>query len=230
MRYRAILFDADETLFDFQAGNRIAVNQLMDELGYLDPDRYEQYEAINLECWAALEKGILSHAQLQVARFVRFFDRYPVRGDPAWAAERFLELLSRQSILLPHAESVVRQIAAKLPVVIVTNGATRTQKGRMALSPLKDLISSLVISQEVGVSKPRPEIFLQALKPLGLRPRDALMIGDGVGSDIRGANNAGIDACWYNPHGKPLPEGVRAEYIITDIRQSVAIALSESGE
>ena len=41
MRYKAILFDNDDTLMDFQAGNRIAVNQLMDELGYFHPDRYE---------------------------------------------------------------------------------------------------------------------------------------------------------------------------------------------
>ena len=49
MRYKVILFDNDDTLMDFQAGNRIAVNRLMDELGYHDPDRYDQYEAVNRE-------------------------------------------------------------------------------------------------------------------------------------------------------------------------------------
>ena len=227
MCYRAILFDADETLFDFQAGNRNAVNRLMDEIGYFDPNRYDQYETINLECWRALEKGMMTHGQLQIARFVRFFDRYPAQGDPKQAASRFLELLSRQSILLPHALEVVEAIAAQLPVVIVTNGATRTQKGRMALSPLKELISGMVISQEIGVSKPSPGIFYKALDGLGVRPRDALMIGDGLDSDIRGANAAGIDACWYNPAHRTLPEGVRAEYVISDIRQCVNIALGD---
>ena len=227
MRYRAILFDADETLFDFQAGNRIAVNQLMDELGYLDPDRYEQYEAINLECWAALEKGILSHAQLQVARFVRFFDRYPVPGDPRRAAERFVELLGQQSILLPHALETVARVAERLPVAIVTNGITAIQRSRMALSPLKDYVTEVVISEEVGVSKPRPGIFEIALDRLGVKAGEALMVGDGVNSDIRGANNALIDACWYNPEGKTLPEGVHAEYVISDIRQCAAIALGQ---
>ena len=227
MRYRAILFDADETLFDFQAGNRIAVNQLMDELGYLDPDRYEQYEAINLECWAALEKGILSHAQLQVARFVRFFDRYPVPGDPRRAAERFVELLGQQSILLPNALETVARIAERLPVAIVTNGITDIQRSRLALSPLKDHVTEVVISEEVGISKPRPGIFEIALDRLGVKAGEALMVGDGVNSDIRGANNALIDACWYNPEGKTLPEGVHAEYVISDIRQCAAIALGQ---
>ena len=226
MRYRAILFDNDDTLMDFQAGNRAAVGRLMDELGYTDPDRYEQYERVNLECWAALEQGLLTQGQLRLARFTRFFDRYPVRGDPKRAAERFVELLGAQSIMLPHAEAVVRRIAERLPVVIVTNGITAVQRPRLARSPLSGIVSSMVISEELGVSKPRPGIFLKALEPLGVAPRDALMIGDGINSDIRGANNAGIDACWYNPGGKPLPEGVRAEYVISDIRECVDIALA----
>ncbi|MBE5775412.1 MAG: hypothetical protein E7337_16035, partial [Clostridiales bacterium] len=74
---------------------------------------------------------------------------------------------------------------------------------------------------------PRPGIFTIALDRLGLKPGDALIIGDGVNSDIRGANNAGIDACWYNPKGKALPEGVHAAHVISDIRQCVAIALAQ---
>ena len=225
MRYRAILFDVDDTLLDFQTGNHNAVNQLMDELGYHDPDRYEQYEAINLKCWAELEAGLLTQNQLKLARFVRFFDRYPVQGDPRWAAERFVTLLGQQSILMPHALETVRLIAQRLQVAIVTNGITDIQRSRLALSPLKEYVTEVVISEEVGVSKPRPGIFTIALERLGVKPRDALMIGDGVNSDIRGANNAGIDVCWVNPAGKALPEGVHAEYEIADIRQCVEIAL-----
>lgn len=225
MRYRAVLFDNDDTLMDFQTGNRNAVNRLMDELGYFDPDRYDQYESVNLQCWAELEKGLLTQNQLRLARFVRFFDRYPVPGDPKWAAERFAELLGEQSILLPHALEVVAAIAEKLPVLLVTNGMTTIQKNRFARSPLRTLVKGMVISEELGVSKPRPGIFHAALDQLGVSPRDALMVGDGVNSDIRGANAAGIDACWLNPAGKPLPDGVRAEYIISDLRQCVDIAL-----
>lgn len=225
MRYKVILFDNDDTLMDFQAGNRNAVNQLMDELDYHDPDRYDQYEAVNMKCWAELEAGLLTQNQLRVARFVRFFDRYPVSGDPKWAAERFVQLLGQQSILLPHALETVKRIAARLPVAVVTNGITEIQRSRFALSPLGEVVTDVVISEEVGVSKPRPEIFHQALDHLGAKPGEALMVGDGVNSDIRGANDAGIDACWYNPGGKALPEGLHAEYVISDIRQCVDIAL-----
>ena len=227
MRYRGILMDADETLFDFRTGNRRAVNQLMDELGYFHPRRFDQYEEINLACWRALEKGLMTNAQLQTARFARFLDRYRVPGDPEAVGRRFVELLGRQAILLPGALETVRAIAARLPVLIVTNGITAVQRSRIALSPLKDAVAGLVISQEVGAAKPDPAIFRSALLRLGADRREALMIGDGVNSDIRGANNAGVDACWFNPRGEALPEGVHAEYVIADIRECAAIALGD---
>ena len=227
MRYKAILMDVDDTLFDFQAGNRRAVNRLMDELGYFHPDRYDQYEEINLACWRALEQGKMTQARLQTERFARFFDAYRIPGDPEAAGRRFVVLLGRQAILLPGALETARAIAEKLPLMIVTNGITAVQKSRMALSPLKDVVAGIVISQEVGAAKPDPAIFDIALERLGVGRRDALMVGDGVNSDIRGANNAGIDACWVNPSGGMLPEGVHAEYIIDDLRQCVPIALGE---
>ena len=227
MRYRGILFDADETLFDFQAGNRNAVNALMDEIGYRHPDRYDQYEAENQACWAELEQGRLTQDALRTERFRRFYARYGIDRDPFRDGNRFAQLLGMQSILLPHAEAVVRTIARARPVWILTNGITSVQKSRMARSPLRDAISGLVISQEVGVSKPDPRLFEYALERMGVARGEALMIGDGVNSDIRGANNAGIDACWYNPRGVALPEGVHAEYVISDIRECVGIALGE---
>ena len=225
MRYHGILFDADDTLFDFQAGNRNAVNALMDEIGYLHPDRYDQYEEVNLGCWAELEQGKLTQESLRTERFRRFYGKHGIDRDPERDGGRFAELLGRQSILLPHAEEVVRAIARVKPVWLLTNGITSVQKSRLALSPIRDVISGMVISQEAGVAKPHPKLFDHALRQMGVSRGAALMIGDGITSDIRGANNAGIDACWYNPGGKTLPQGVHAEYVVGDIRDCVPIAL-----
>jgi len=230
MRYRGILMDADDTVFDFKSANRAAVNLLMDEIGYRHPDRFDQYQAINHACWRALEAGKMTQGELKIARWTRFFMQYGIDVDPRAAGERFVELLGDQSMLLPHAEAVVRRIAKERPVLILTNGITQVQKRRMAASPIRDVIAGMVISQEVGVSKPRPEIFRIALGRLGIDRREALMIGDSIASDVVGANNAGIDVCFYNPTGKTLPETVHAEYEITDIRDCVGIALSGGDE
>lgn len=225
MRYQMILLDADDTIFDFQAGNRRAVAELMAELGLSSPTVFDEYQAINHACWQALDRGEMTQEVLHVERFRRFLKSKNRSDDPAPVADRFAELLGRQAILFPGAEDVVRALSERLPVVILTNGITVIQKRRMAISPVKQWISRLVISQEAGVSKPDPRIFRIALD--GVEPRNALMIGDGVGSDVAGANAAGVDMCWYNPGGKSLPQGLRAEYEIRRLADCLPIALQD---
>ena len=76
------------------------------------------------------------------------------------------------------------------------------QRSRLAKSALHDIVPHIIISEEGGLSKPDPRIFEYAMKILGYPRRDTvLMVGDSLSSDIRGGINAGIDTCWYNPHG-----------------------------
>jgi FMN phosphatase YigB (HAD superfamily) len=80
------------------------------------------------------------------------------------------------------------------------------QRGRLAGSLIRSHVSELIISEEVGFAKPAREFFDAAFVRLGNPGKnEVLMIGDGWGSDIVGAVQYGIDACWYNPGGKPRP-------------------------
>ena len=224
MRYKRILMDIDDTIFDFQPGNRNAVNQLMAELGLSSPAVYDEYEAINSACWRALERGEMTQEILHVERFRRFLATKNRPDDPARVADRFAELLGQQAIPLPNALETLRAIAAQREVILLTNGITVIQKRRLACSGIGAWVHGVVISQEVGASKPDPRIFEIALD--GLKPEEALMIGDGIQSDVLGANRAGVDMCWYNPKGKALPEGMHAEYEVRDIRDCIPIALA----
>jgi len=51
----------------------------------------------------------------------------------------------------------------------------------------------------VGVAKPHPEIYIEALSKAKANPEDCLMIGDNIINDVLGAMNMGIDAIWFNP-------------------------------
>ena len=224
MRYSLILMDADDTIFDFQAGNRKAVGLLMEELGLSSPTVFEEYQQINHACWQALERGEMDQETLHVERFRRFLRLKEREDDPKRVADRFAGLLGQQAIPLPNAEETVEKLAREREIVILTNGITPIQKSRMARSPVRNWISRMVISQEVGVSKPDPRIFEIAM---GNTPREkVLMIGDGLQSDVRGANNAGVDVCWFNPLKKPLPNDLHTDYEIHDIRDCLPIALS----
>ena len=169
----------------------------------------------------------MTQNQLKYERFARFFHKYGISADPQKAAERFIELLGMQNMLLPNVEEVLKVISKELPIGIVTNGITAIQKRRFEGSIVKEVASVIVISEEAGISKPDPGIFNLALEQLGVKPAEVLMIGDGINSDVLGANNAGIDICWINPPGASLPAGLHAEYIVPDIKECVAIALQE---
>ena len=225
MRYKCVLMDIDDTIFDFMPGNRNAIALLMEELGLSSPTVFEEYQAINHACWEALERGEMNQATLHVERFRRFLALKGRDDDPRQVAYRFAQLLGQQVIPLPHAIETVKALCERIPVILLTNGITVIQKLRLDASPIRDWVCGVVISQEVGVAKPDPKIFEIALN--GVDPKDALMIGDGTGSDVLGANRAGVDMCWYNPKGKALPEGLHAEYEIRDIRECIEIALAE---
>ncbi len=224
MRYKGIFIDADDTLFDFKRGERIAAGRVLEHLGILEGGSLEAYHEINAALWRDLEKGLTTQAELKVRRFELLMERYGVSGDPAEAAEFYMDALSEQSILLPGALEAVERIAEKLPVSIVTNGISRVQRGRMGRSPLRHLIKGFVISEEIGIAKPDPRVLEIALKDLGVDPGDALMTGDGL-ADMRCARNAGVDGCWLNPDGKTLPEDTKPRYEIRDISLLPDIAL-----
>ena len=80
--------------------------------------------------------------------------------------------------------------------------------------------NAIVISGEVGVAKPAEEFFDLTFGMLGSPPREsALMVGDGLGSDIAGGAAYGIATCWYNPQGLRSGSGVTATYEIVELAE-----------
>ena len=196
-------------------------------LGIDDPMGPKVYEAINDQCWKDFEKGLVTQPQLRIRRFRELIEHYGCSVRPETAAEEYEKALSRQSILLPGALEVVKTISKKLPVYILTNGISHIQHGRIDPSPLSPHLSGLLISEEIGSPKPAPDMYLKALEMAGVTPHEALMIGDSLTSDIQGAINAGVPACWYNPSHKPLPAGMEIDFVIDRIEQMAEAALAE---
>ena len=103
MRYKCVLMDIDDTLFDFMPGNRKAIALLMEELGLSSPTIFDEYQAINHACWQALERGEMDQETLHVERFRRFLRLKGREDDPKRVADRFAVLLGQQAIPLPNA-------------------------------------------------------------------------------------------------------------------------------
>ena len=217
MRYKAILLDSDNTIMDFEAAEENAVRGLLEKLHMPQPEAAAVYRQYNAECWKLLEQGRLTAAELETRRFANFLAHYHRDDDVRAVADDYIDLLSRQSILLQGAEAAIRELAALAPLAVVTNGIPRVQHGRLDGLSVRPLLGPLIISGEHGVAKPDPRLIGIALEALGVDAGDALFVGDSLSSDIRAANAAGVDACWINPGHKPLPDGLSAKYIIDHI-------------
>lgn len=221
-KYKSVFFDADDTLFDYPLAERTALIACLDEFAITaEPETViAAYKRHNRAVWQAFERGDTDQATLRVERFRRLAAELALPGLPL---ERigayYLEALARQSQLLPGALDLVRALAKKFPLALITNGIASVQNKRFAASPISAYFRSIIISEEVGMAKPDPRIFEPALQKIGVAAADVLFVGDSVTSDMAAARNAGMDFCWLNPQGAPVPEGHTPVFIITAIKE-----------
>jgi YjjG family noncanonical pyrimidine nucleotidase len=215
-RHRWILFDADGTLFDFDAAEAAALERTLAERGVVCTAAvHRRYRAISAELWAAFEAGQTTTDRLKVERFERLLGELGAAADPEAVSTAYAEALGGEAPLLPGAEELVEDLADRFHLLLATNGIAEIQRRRFAISPIRRFFSGVVISDEIGVAKPQPEFFAEALARLGNPPRAAvLMVGDSLSADIAGGAGSGLDTCWFNPRRLPLDGGPEPTYQI----------------
>lgn len=205
MNYQWLLFDADNTLFDYDKAEATALANSFHQFGLdFDQTTGAQYRTINAQIWHDYELGHITQQALRAERFRRLFTAVNLPVDAEAFSRQYLINLAQAGHLLDGAETLLRQLAQTHHIAIITNGIADVQRPRLAVSPIHDLVEALVISEEVGVAKPDPAIFDVAFARMGQPAKaEVLMIGDSLSSDMQGGITYGIDTCWYNPAGKP---------------------------
>lgn len=229
VRYPILLLDADGTLYDFEASQAHALERAYHGAGFANslpysPEILDCYSRINQSWWRRLERGECTKEELQLGRFREFFAALGLSFDPAEFNRMYMEELGNGTYLLPHAEEVCRELAKTCTLYIVTNGVSRTQRRRIGGSALNGLFREIFVSEDAGVPKPEIGYFEYVFSRLGeVDHRNILLIGDSLSSDMQGAENAGLDSCWLNPKGAPLPERPHITFTIRDLRELPAI-------
>lgn len=226
MKYRYLLFDADDTLFDFPKASSRAFEAMCRAHDIpCSPEVYRLYHEINLELWAAFDRGEVSKEFVTLERYVRFLKAMELDRDPAACNQDYLSALGEGVYPLPHAEAVCRELKARgHRMYIITNAVASVQRSRLRGNVFSELFEAAFISEEAGAAKPSRAYFnyVRARLP-GLTAENALVIGDSLSTDMRGANNARLPCCWFNPAGKRKPEDLRINYEIADLRQLLEI-------
>jgi len=219
MSYSWILFDADGTLFDYDAAEAAALAATFARIGHTFlPEHSEIYRTINGRMWLELEEGATTQQRLRVERFEELFKTIGVNGDPVAFSDDYTANLATQTGLIDGADSTVAALAEVARLTLITNGLAQVQRPRFAASSIRRHFEGLIISEEVGAAKPDPRIFDAAFATMN-HPRKSkvLIVGDSLTSDIKGGNDYGIDTCWFNPSGCAVQNGVEPTYEIRRI-------------
>lgn len=205
MRYSVLLFDADNTLFDFDRAQSHALECTFIELnGEFQPEFLTTYAEVNREFWKAFERGEITQAELKHQRFPAVIKELGLKIDPVETNSLYLKRLSESHFLLEGVPQIVERLGESHRLALITNGLKDVQRPRFAASPITKHFEAIVISDELGIAKPEPGIFDAIFEMLGHPPKsETLIIGDSLSSDIQGGINYGIDTCWFNPGEKP---------------------------
>ncbi|KXF82888.1 pyrimidine 5'-nucleotidase [Enterovibrio coralii] len=213
MQYDWILFDADETLFSFDAYAGLKAMFAALDVDFT-PEDFAEYQLVNKPLWVQYQDGEISAKQLQEDRFNVWSDRLNI--SPAELNRRFLDAMADVCQPLEGVRDIVPELAKHAKLGIITNGFVQLQQIRLERTGMTDYFDLVVISEEVGVAKPDVAIFEHTFALAGNPDKSrVLMVGDNAASDILGGNNAGVDTCWLNVDGKALPEGVTPTYTAT---------------
>ena len=201
--YKFLLFDLDHTLLDFDAGEDIALTQLLEEEGVEDIQAYKDYYVpMNKLLWKDLELKNITKKELVNTRFAKLFAHFGIEKDGAYLAGRYQFFLSKQGQTFPGVEDLLKKLIRKgYELYGATNGITFIQTGRLEQSGIAPFFKEIFISEQLHTQKPDAAFY----EKIGARipnfdKKYALMIGDSLSADIQGGQNAGIDTVWYNPH------------------------------
>lgn len=222
MRYKTLIFDADDTLFDFKASEKEALEKTLLEykINYNEEYHLTAYKNINTKIWKELEDGKITQRELKVERFKRYCDYLKYDFNPYEFSQKYMENLSNSSILFEESLELIKTLAKNFKLLIITNGLTKVQSGRIKKSLIAPYFEDIIISEEVGISKPNPEIFRLSLEKNNIFSKEEiLMIGDNLGSDIKGGLNFGIDTCFYNPERKEIKEDIKPTFEIKKLNE-----------
>ena len=226
MKYGILLFDADNTVLDFDKSEEQALKRAFCDMGLeFNQNVLQIYRKNNVAQWQLFEKGQLTKPQVLINRFVNTFADLQL---PAELAQRtgdlYEEYLKLGFFVVPYAEEVLDKLQTKCQLYVVSNGVAEIQNSRMKGSGLEKYFRARFVSETVGYPKPKIEYFNYCFAHVdGFDKNKTLIIGDSLTSDIQGGVNAGIDTCWFNSTHAPNKSQLTPTYEIDDLRQILDI-------
>ena len=221
-KYTTILFDADDTLLDFDKDETQALTAIMEKYGIeTTKENINAYKEINVGLWKALERGEIDKPTLKQVRFRLFFEKigFETSEDPFKINEEYLAKLSDGGNLLEGVNELIINLKEQgYDLYIVTNGIANTQRRRLTKAGILPYFTDIFVSETVGHQKPKKEYFDYVLSHIEEKDiSKVLLVGDSLTSDIKGAVNAGITCAWFRRNKATDYSDYSPDFIIDSI-------------
>lgn len=200
---KVILFDIDDTLFDRSKSQskilKLIIKDLRDIFSGLSYNKiYNAFILSDRILNDHIEKGkFIKDARLERSKiFLELLDI-----DKKYTEEishLYLHYYYKSIIPIKYAKKVIKKLSRVLKIGIVSNGFFDIQYYKLEAMGIKDFFDCIILSDEVGIRKPNPKIFLKAAEYLNINTCNCLYVGDSYEYDIIGSKKAGMKSCWLN--------------------------------
>ena len=218
--YNTILWDVDQTLLDFEKSQDYALRLTFEQFKLeINEEIIRLYASINDAYWRRLELREITKKELLTGRFDTLFESLKITDiSSADIAPVYQKALGSVYFFKDNSLELCKKLKGKVRQYAVTNGVASTQRNKLQLSGLIDMMDGIFISEEIGYEKPDIRFFENCFRQIpDFHKETALIIGDSLTSDIKGGNLAGIACCWYNQEHKANESGLRIDYEITNL-------------
>lgn len=203
MPIRAVLWDIDDTIFDYASADRIGMREHLGReglpVGYGSVEEaLDAWRAITALHWARCAAGETDFAGQRRDRVREFLAR--AMGD-AEADEWFARHAAHYEAawaLFPDVLPVLDLLARDYRHAVLSNSSVHNQHRKLTVLGVRDRFEALVCAVELGISKPRPGAFLAACEALALDPHEVAYVGDEPDIDAAGAVAAGLTGIWLD--------------------------------
>ncbi len=219
MKYTHLFFDLDHTLWDFDYNTAQTLIQLSEEFNLKQFSTFSEetflkaFRSTNHQLWTMNNKGLINKEELREERFKRIFKLLQIKKmGTKEISERFINLSPTQPHCFPYTHEILEYLKSKgYSLHILTNGFSDVQEIKMRSGKILHFFESITTSDDSEARKPDPKIFNIALSKASAKIENSLMVGDGWETDIKGAQNIGMDHVFFNPlekiaHGTPTFE------------------------
>lgn len=205
MKYKNLFFDLDDTLWAFSLNARDTFEEVYYKHkldSYFDSFShfYTLYQKRNIELWQDYGSGKIDKTELNSKRFLYPLSAVGVSDEnlAKQYSEDFFALIPTKSKLMPYAKELLEYLAPRYNLYILSNGFRELQYHKMRSSGIDGYFKKIILSEDIGVLKPWPQIFNFALSTTQSEVGDSLMIGDSWDADITGAHGVGMHQIYYN--------------------------------